>query len=59
MNTKRLAEATEETIEEVNNLSDEDAEQALNEMRHPKQFIQQQGSMQMNLSVQLQTLEDG
>ena len=39
VNTKRLAEATEETIEEINNLSDEDAEKALNEMRRPKQFI--------------------
>ena len=54
-----MAEATEETIEEINNLSDEDAEIALNEMRRPKQFIRRQGSMQMNLSVQLQTLEDG
>ena len=59
VNTKRLAEATEETIKEINNLSDEDAETALNEMRRPKQFIRRQGSMQMNLSVQLQMLEDG
>ena len=58
VNTKRQAEATEETIEEINDLSDEDAEIALNELRHPKQFVQRQGSMQMNLSIQLQTLED-
>ena len=39
VNTKRLVEATNKTIEEINNLSDEDAETALNEMRCPKKFI--------------------
>jgi hypothetical protein len=59
VNPKRQTEATEETIEEINNLSDEDAEEGLNEMRRPKQYIWKQGGLQMNIPVQLQTLEDG
>ena len=59
VNTKRQVEVTEETIEEINNLSNEDLEEALNEMRHSKQFIRKQGSLKMNLSVWLWTLEDG
>jgi len=59
VNPKRQAEATEETIEEINNLSDEDAEEALIEMRRPKQYIRKLGSLQMNIPILLQTLEDG
>ena len=52
-------EATEETIKEISCLSDEDAEEVLNKMRCPKQFIRKQGGLQMNIPIQLQTLEDG
>ena len=39
VNPKRQVEATEETIKEISDLSDDDAEEALNEMRHSKQYI--------------------
>ena len=59
VNPKRQAEATEETIEEINNLSDKDAEEVLTELRHPIQYIWKQGGLQMSAPIQLRTLEDG
>jgi hypothetical protein len=56
---KRQAEVTDETIEEINALSDEDAMEALKELRRPIQYIRKQGGQQMNFEARLQTLEDG
>ena len=51
MNPKRQVEATKDIIEEITNLSDKDAEEALNKMRCLKQFIRKQGGLQMNVDI--------
>lgn len=56
---KRKAEATSEMIEEINNLSDQDAVQALLEIRRARQYVRGRMGNHMNLDVNLQTLEDG
>jgi hypothetical protein len=56
---KRQAEVTDETIEEINALSDQDAMEALKELQLPIQYIRKQGGQQMNFEARLQTLEDG
>lgn len=58
-NAKRSAEVTEETIAQINRLSDEEAVAALKELRRPKQFIRGIGQQQMDVPVIVQTLEDG
>jgi len=59
VHNQRQAEVTQETIEEINNLSDQDAVEALNELRMPRRYIRKQGQSQMNISVLLQALSDG
>ena len=56
---KRQAEITEETINAINDLSDEDAVEALKELRRTKRFIRAVGKDQMSVPVHLQTLDDG
>jgi hypothetical protein len=59
VHTQRKAEVTQETIEEINNLSDEDTVDALKELKLPKRYIRKQGQSQMDISVHLQTLDSG
>jgi len=56
---QRRAEVTQETIEEINHLSNKDAVEVLKELRLPKRFIQKQGQSQMNVQTHLQTLDSG
>jgi Retroviral aspartyl protease len=56
---KRQAEVTEETINTINGLSDEDAIEALKELRRTKRFVRAVGKDQMSVPVHLQTLDDG
>ena len=51
-------EVSDQTVEELNCLSDEDVIEALNELWEPKRYIQKQGGMQMNIPIKLQILED-
>jgi len=59
VHNQQWAEVTQETIEEINNLSDKDAIEALNELRMPRRYIRKQGQSQMNIAVLLQALSDG
>jgi hypothetical protein len=59
VHTQRRAEVTQKTIEEINGLSDEDAVDALKELRLPKRYIRKQGQSQMDIPVHLQTLDSG
>jgi hypothetical protein len=58
-NGKRQAEVTIETINEINELSDTKAVEALNELRNPKQHMRSVGGNQMNMPINIQTLDDG
>jgi hypothetical protein len=49
VHTQRKAEVTQETIEEINGLSDEDAVEALKELRLPRRYIRKQGQSQMDV----------
>ena len=53
------AEVTEETIHEINQLSNQDAVEALKELQCRKQYIQRTGGQQMDVPVQLQMVDDG
>jgi hypothetical protein len=59
VHTQRKAEVTQETIKEINNLSNEDAVDALKELELPRRYIRKQGQSQMDISVHLQTLNTG
>jgi hypothetical protein len=56
---RRQAEVTEETINVINGLSDEDVIEALKELRRTKRFVRAVGKDQMSVPVHLQTLDDG
>jgi Retroviral aspartyl protease len=56
---KRQAEVTEETVNAINDLSDEDAIEALKDLRKTRRFIRAVGKDQMSVPVHLQTLDDG
>jgi hypothetical protein len=50
---KRQAEVTEETVNAINDLSDEDAIEALKDLRKTKRFIRAVGKDQMSVPVHL------
>ena len=57
---KQLAEATEETIALINDLSDVDAIRALQQLQQPKRYVQRTktNSQQLDLQVDIHTLDD-
>ena len=57
--SSRQAECSEETINEINKLRDQEAAEVLEELQRPKQYIQKYGKNQMNVDIQLQTLTEG
>jgi hypothetical protein len=57
VHNQRQAEVTQETIEDINNLSDKDAVDALKELKLLRRYIQKQGQSQMDIPVHLQTLD--
>ena len=59
VNPAQQAEVTEETINEMNQLSDQEAVEALEELQRRKQYIRRTGGQQMDVPVQLQTVDDG
>ena len=58
VNPARQAEVTEKMIDEINQLSDQEAVEALEELQHGKQYIRRTGGQQMDVPVQLQMVDD-
>ena len=54
---KRQPEISQQTAEELNELSDEDVVDALHELRQPKKIIRGKGGNQMKIPIHLQTLD--
>ena len=52
------AEVTEEKINKINQLSNQNAVEALEELQCRKQYIQRTGGQQMDVPIQLQTVDD-